>query len=308
MQCKPALRTGSWRVSYDNGKVRAVGKNLKHAFTLIELLVVIAIIAMLMAILMPGLQRAKRQARMVLCSGNLRNYASGLNVAATNNNGKYVKRETPLASLIYYPNTDKTRGFSKTREFLETLYTAMDGDAGPKAFNCPLAPANSANGATNYLPTGIRGYFDTPTMRYGNVWVVRSSALTVPWYYSQTYNIFAGLGGTMYEQGLDWSRSGNGNIKAPSIFGSSREVIVADRVDVYLQKGGTAWYALHNPKGNTEGTFATPPSPPTNTPWPEVFTDCQAGYGDGHVSRTKNKEDLKWVLYNSAATFNYFIY
>lgn len=48
--------------------------NNKKAFTLIELLVVIAIIALLLAVLIPSLRKAKEQVRCLVCKSNLRNY------------------------------------------------------------------------------------------------------------------------------------------------------------------------------------------------------------------------------------------
>ena len=60
-----------------------------RGFTLIELLVVIAIIALLMAILMPALNRVKKQARAASCQARLKQWGLIWSLYANDNNGHF---------------------------------------------------------------------------------------------------------------------------------------------------------------------------------------------------------------------------
>jgi len=58
----------------------------RKGFTLIELLVVIAIIALLMAILMPALEKVRQQAQKVICVSNMRQWGTIIYLYLQDNN------------------------------------------------------------------------------------------------------------------------------------------------------------------------------------------------------------------------------
>jgi prepilin-type N-terminal cleavage/methylation domain-containing protein/prepilin-type processing-associated H-X9-DG protein len=65
------------------GSVMYMKKQLyKSGFTLVELLVVISIIAVLLAVLMPSLQKARESAKNVVCKNNLKQIGYGISLYA----------------------------------------------------------------------------------------------------------------------------------------------------------------------------------------------------------------------------------
>ena len=76
----------------------------KKAFTLVELLVVIAVIALLMAILLPALNRARAQARRVVCMSLVRSFGQANAAYSAIYDGKYVPFSQKHADNVTGPS------------------------------------------------------------------------------------------------------------------------------------------------------------------------------------------------------------
>jgi prepilin-type N-terminal cleavage/methylation domain-containing protein/prepilin-type processing-associated H-X9-DG protein len=106
-------------------------------FTLIELLVVIAIIALLLSILMPSLQKAKKIAQTVVCSSNMKQLALASLVYAADNQEKIVLAINPDGDLWvsslepYYVDPDiKGCPSAKKHKDIDSTISANNGRHG----------------------------------------------------------------------------------------------------------------------------------------------------------------------------------
>jgi prepilin-type N-terminal cleavage/methylation domain-containing protein len=104
----------------------------RDAFTLIELLVVISISVLLMAMLLPALQRVKRQAKAVACQSNLHQWAIIFELYAGENDG-------------YFWSGDMHRGGWKQYCWIYPLQPYHRGDTELRF--CPTATKLRVDGA-----------------------------------------------------------------------------------------------------------------------------------------------------------------
>ena len=81
-----------------------IRRNSPHGFTIIELLVVISIIALLIALLLPALARAKSLALQIQCASNMRQIGVAMEEYANEYRGMYPLAETQCWPLGAFAN------------------------------------------------------------------------------------------------------------------------------------------------------------------------------------------------------------
>jgi prepilin-type N-terminal cleavage/methylation domain-containing protein/prepilin-type processing-associated H-X9-DG protein len=129
----------------------------KRGFTLIELLVVIAIIAMLLAILMPALNKVKKIAQRVVCGTNLKGLGTAQTVYANDYDDEYVVQggktnpnwSNQMQGAFWYAETLPWNDTSISPQLSigTTLYLLVrEADVSPKSFVCPASNETAFDG------------------------------------------------------------------------------------------------------------------------------------------------------------------
>jgi prepilin-type N-terminal cleavage/methylation domain-containing protein/prepilin-type processing-associated H-X9-DG protein len=143
-------------------------QNFTYGFTLIELLVVISIIALLLSILMPSLQRAKKSAQKVVCTSNHKQIGLGIRLYLTDNSEYYPPHRVLVGGSVL-PGEGRISSLERIASYLEcgkerrTMFdlwfpqVSREVDYWP-AFICPSdkTPFLGINYASSYgISTGL---------------------------------------------------------------------------------------------------------------------------------------------------------
>jgi len=159
----------------------------RRGFTLIELLVVVAIIALLIAILLPSLGKARELSNPSVCAANLRGTSQSMNVYAADNQDAYpiVAGKPTSYTLLGAGNSADTSDLAITQMYNNSAVGSVSqnmwilvltGQVAPKQFVCKsdsLASNSNASATINnkYVPWfNNQGTSSLDSLSYSFAW------------------------------------------------------------------------------------------------------------------------------------------
>ena len=153
----------------------------KTGFTLIELLVVIAVIAVLMAILLPALNRARESAKRAVCSGQVKQVGIGIAAYTTDSenrmptyNSNVARKPYELVHSYALYRDDYVDGNGRLLPMKLALLYEGKYISEPRVFYCPSNIAPLYKYASYCLPKPwgtLPQYFNTTDGAGHNQWV-----------------------------------------------------------------------------------------------------------------------------------------